>query len=260
MLYSHVTHTISSYDRCFLYGDGFFSTVRVVNGAAQLWPLHLARLQDTANRLGIVISDWAQLTQAVDDAIAHANTENSVVKIQVSRGEGSRGYSPAGISPATIYISHSPLPDYSQWQQQGVTLGLAELRLAVQPVLAGLKHCNRLEQVLLKQEAMTRGVDDLLVCDQQGYVTEAIAANLFMHRDGHWYTPELGRAGVAGVMRSHLLTLRSDINQVNWQLSELADVDAIVLSNALMGLLPVRSFNKRALDLTLAKNWCNKLL
>lgn len=255
-----MTNTISPNDRCFLYGDGFFSTVRVADGIAQLWPLHLARLQHTARQLAINIADWRLLTEAVAETIAAEQLTDAVLKIQISRGEGLRGYSPAGIAPASIFISHSKLPDYSHWQQQGVSLMLAELRLAVQPALAGLKHCNRLEQVLLKQEAIARKADDLLVCDQQGYITEAIAANLFMHRAGRWYTPELNRAGVAGVMRSQLLARQPDIEQVNWQLPELAKVDAMVLTNALMGVVPVQSYNQQPLDLALAKSWCNELL
>tara|TARA_B100001059_G_scaffold97528_1_gene96839 strand:- start:12016 stop:12810 length:795 start_codon:yes stop_codon:yes gene_type:complete len=251
---------ISPDDRCFLYGDGFFSTVRVTGGVPELWPLHLARLQHTAAQLAIDIADWNLISNAVIDAIATAQANNAVLKIQLSRGSGQRGYSPAGIAPASVYISISNLPDYSRWQQQGVTLALAELQLAVQPLLAGLKHCNRLEQVLLKQQAISRGVDDLLVCDQQGYVTEAIAANLFLHRAGRWYTPELSRAGVAGVMRSHLLSRHPDIEQVNWRLSELKNVDAMVLTNALMGGVPVQSYNNQPLDLVLAKTWCSELL
>ncbi|MDX1678096.1 aminotransferase class IV, partial [Arsukibacterium sp.] len=156
--------------------------------------------------------------------------------------------------------TYGTLPDYSTWRQQGVRLALAELRLAVQPALAGLKHCNRLEQVLLKQEASNKQIDDLLVCDQQGFITEAIAANLFLHRAGRWYTPQLSRAGVAGVMRSHLLSVQPDIEQVNWQLPELASVDAMVLTNALMGPVPVQSYNDKKLDLMLAKTWCNEFL
>lgn len=255
-----MTNTISTNDRCFLYGDGFFSTVRVTDGIPQLWPLHLARLQHTARQLAIDIADWGLLTDAVADTIAAEQLTDAVLKVQISRGDGLRGYSPAGIGPASIYLSHSKLPDYNLWQQQGVRLMLAELRLAVQPALAGLKHCNRLEQVLLKQEAFSRQADDLLVCDQQGFITEAIAANLFMHRAGRWYTPQLNRAGVAGVMRSQLLACQPDIEQVNWQLSELAKVDAMVLTNALMGLVPVQSYNNQQLDLALAKSWCNELL
>ncbi|WP_213999756.1 aminodeoxychorismate lyase [Arsukibacterium sp.] len=252
-----MTNTISINDRCFLYGDGFFSTVRVTDGIPQLWPLHLARLQHSARQLAIDIADWHQVTNAVAATIAAEQLTDAVLKIQISRGDGLRGYSPAGIAPASIFISHSQLPDYRQWQRQGVNLLLAELRLAVQPALAGLKHCNRLEQVLLKQEAIARQAEDLLVCDQQGFITEAIAANLFMHRAGRWYTPELTRAGVAGVMRSQLLARHADIGLVNWQLSELATVDAMVLTNALMGLVPVQSYNNQPLNLTLAKTWCN---
>ncbi|MBV2128375.1 aminodeoxychorismate lyase [Rheinheimera sp. SM2107] len=252
-------NTVSINDRCFLYGDGFFSTVRVRHGLAELWPLHLARLQETARQLAINVTDWQALSRAVTAAIETKGLSDAVLKIQISRGESNRGYSPLGVTAANLVISCSALPDYSHWQQHGVKVALAELRLAVQPVLAGLKHCNRLEQVLLKREASERHVDDLLVCDQQGFITEAIAANVFMHRDGRWYTPELSRAGVAGVMRSHLLRQR-DIEQVNWQLPELANVDAMVLSNALMGPVPVQSYNNQPLNLALAKTWCNAFL
>jgi 4-amino-4-deoxychorismate lyase len=255
-----VTNIISSDDRCFLYGDGFFSTVRVTEGMPELWPIHLVRLQDTAKQLAIEIADWQAISNAVFSAITSENAVNSVLKIQISRGSGNRGYSPLGIAPASIYISITALPDYRHWQQHGVSMALAELQLAVQPLLAGLKHCNRLEQVLLKQQANSLGVDDLLVCDQQGYITEAIAANLFLHRAGCWYTPQLSRAGVAGVMRSHLLAKYPDIEQVNWLLPELNNVDAMVLSNALMGVVPVKSYNNQPLDLALAKTWCKELL
>lgn len=226
----------------------------------QLWPLHLARLQHTARQLAITLADWNQISHAVTNTIEAEQLTDAVLKVQISRGDSSRGYSPQGVTPANVVISHSNLPDYRNWQQQGVKVGLAELRLAVQPVLAGLKHCNRLEQVLLKKEACERQLDDLLVCDQQGYITEAIAANLFLHRGGRWYTPQLSRAGVAGVMRSHLLSVHSDIEQVNWLLPELANVDAMVLTNALMGPVPVQSYNNRQLDLALAKTWCNDFL
>ncbi len=223
-----------------------------------LWPLHLSRLQHTAARLAITIPDWEQLTHDVIVAAKSANGV-SVLKVQVSRGEGGRGYSPLGVSAANVVISHSALPDYRHLQQHGVKLAQAQLQLSVQPLLAGLKHCNRLEQVLLKQEALKRGIDDLLVCDHQGFVTETIAANLFLHRAGRWYTPELSRAGVAGVMRSHVLQQHTAIPEVNWQLPELAEVDAMVISNALMGLVPVHSYNNQTLNLALAKDWCDEL-
>ncbi|GAB2924494.1 aminodeoxychorismate lyase [Rheinheimera gaetbuli] len=232
-------------DRSFNYGDGIFTTMLVRGGRLQLWPLHLKRLQVSAQRLGFGAIDWIMLQQQVTTAIT---ATEQVVKLLLSRGDGGRGYSPAGITQPNWYISIATLPDYTTCKEQGITLAVAELQLAIQPLLAGLKHNNRLEQVLLKQEQARRGYDDLLVLDQQGYVTEAIAANLFFYRKSRWYTPELSRAGVAGVFREHLLS-QADIELVNWQQAELADIEAMFVCNTLMGIVPVKQLNQRKLDI-----------
>ncbi len=242
-------------DRSFNYGDGVFTTMQVRAGQLQLWPLHLKRLQRSAQQLDFAAVDWVLLQQQVFAAVT--DTEQ-VIKLLLSRGEGGRGYSPAGIATPHWYISTAVLPDYNIQRLQGITLACAELKLAIQPLLAGLKHNNRLEQVLLKQEQARRGYDDLLVLDQQGFVTEAIAANVFFYRRGRWYTPELTRAGVAGVMREHLLS-QSDVELVNWQQHELQQLEAMFVCNALMGIVPVRQLNLRQLDIAPVQQFSRRL-
>lgn len=236
-------------DRSFQYGDGVFTTMKVQQGQIQLWPLHLQRLQHSLQRLSIIAPDWNLLTKQLNQAIS---ADAQVLKLIISRGQGGRGYNPISVLQPGIYISTAALPDYQPWQQQGISLGIAEFRLAVQPALAGLKHTSRLEQVLLKQEVQLSGFDDLLAQDMAGYVTEVSAANIFFYRQGSWFTPELTRAGVAGIMRQHLLNVAPDIQLVNWTLSELEDIDAMAITNALMGVVPVASFAHRELDITAA--------
>ncbi|MDZ7903220.1 MAG: hypothetical protein U5L01_12045 [Rheinheimera sp.] len=72
-----------------------------------------------------------------------------MLKIVVSRGHGGRGYSAKGIEAADIYVTTSPLPVFSA-VQSGIKLGVAKLQLGIQPLLAGIKHCSRLETVLAK--------------------------------------------------------------------------------------------------------------
>ena len=232
-------------DRSFNYGDGIFTTLLVRGGQLQLWPLHLQRLQLSAQRLGFGAVDWAVLQQQVLAVITEAE---QVIKVLLSRGDGGRGYSAAGITQPKWYISTAVLADYSTSKAQGITLACAELQLAVQPLLAGLKHNNRLEQVLLKQEQAKRDCDDLLVLDQLGFVTEAIAANVFFYRNGRWFTPGLSRAGVAGVMREHILS-QCEVELVNWQQHELEHIDAMFVCNALTGIVPVKQLNQRKLDI-----------
>lgn len=219
--------------------------MQVRAGEIQLWPLHLQRLQRCARQLMFGEINWELVTQSAQAAISEPE---QVIKILISRGEGGRGYGCAGVSSPGIYISSSAMPDYSKAQQQGISLGLATLQLAVQPLLAGLKHNNRLEQVLIKQQLADSPYDELLVLDQSGFVTEASAANVLFYRDGNWYTPELSRAGVAGVMRQNIMQ-QIAVREVNWRLDELQTVGAIAVCNALMGIIPVQRFCDRNLSL-----------
>ena len=219
--------------------------MQVRAGEIQLWPLHLQRLQRSAQRLMFGDIDWDLVTAQAHSAITMSE---QVIKILISRGEGGRGYGYAGVTSPSIYVSSSAMPDYTE-AQKGICLGIATLQLAVQPVLAGLKHNNRLEQVLIKQQLLDSTYDDLLVLDQLGFVTEASAANVLFCREGNWYTPELTRAGVAGVMRQNIMQ-QLPVQEVNWQLDELNTVDAIAVCNALMGIVPVRRFCNRDLSLT----------
>ncbi|MDX5408108.1 MAG: aminodeoxychorismate lyase [Chromatiaceae bacterium] len=239
---------VSLNDRSFNYGDGTFTTMQVRHGRIQLWPLHLQRLQHAASVLGFTGINWQDVQQQAFAAAAACKDSLQVLKLLLSRGQGGRGYATTGVSDARLYISSSAMPDYAAVRLSGVRMQLAQLKLAVQPALAGLKHNNRLEQVLLKQELAGTDADDLLVLDQQGYITEASAANVFFYRDNNWYTPALSRAGVAGVMRQHLLQ-QTQVTEVNWQLSELNHIDAMFICNALMGIVPVRMLADKALAL-----------
>ncbi|MDP4528914.1 aminodeoxychorismate lyase [Alkalimonas delamerensis] len=230
-------------DRSFQFGDGVFTTILVRHGEPELWPLHLARLQQGVARLGIREPDWAELSAQVRAAI---QAPQQVIKVLISRGQAGRGYSPADVTGPAVYLTTAALPDFSHWQSAGIRLGLARLQLGCQPLLAGIKHNNRLEQVLLKQELASTDWDDLLVLDQRGFVTEAIAANLLFFRAGRWFTPRLDQAGVAGVMRARLMMCCS-VEEVNWTLDELQGVEAICLCNALTAVVPVRQFLDREL-------------
>lgn len=232
-------------DRSFLYGDALFSTMKVQDSRLQLWPLHWQRLQQSAARLGFA----PLVQQQIEDTIATRQlANNQVLKIQVSRGAGGRGYSPRGVDGPSIYLSDATLPDYTIQQQHGVSLDLASLRLGRQPALAGIKHCNRLENVLLKQELESSTVDELLVADSENVLVECTAANIMFYKQQQWFTPSLQYAGVAGVMRD-LLMRHLNIREVTWSVADLIDVDAMLVCNALMGVVPVRQWRQVALDL-----------
>ncbi|OAN18348.1 aminodeoxychorismate lyase [Photobacterium jeanii] len=234
-------------DRATQYGDGCFTTLCVKNGLPWLWDLHLARFQRTLDALAIPHPDWQWLTQEVSQ-LAAGFTDLGVIKVLISRGSGGRGYSPAGCHNPNVVITTAQWPHhYHDWQQQGIALGVCQQALGLTPMLAGHKHLNRLEQVLLKQEIEQQGWQDAVVRDVLGQVVETSASNIFWRKDQTLYTPDLSMAGVCGVMREQVIRLVAStpycLQIVKSQLDTLLCADEVFITNALMALVPVNQIN-----------------
>ncbi|MFU8785138.1 aminodeoxychorismate lyase [Aliidiomarina sp.] len=234
---------IAATDRAFQFGDGCFTTIAVVKGQLQLWPLHWQRLRETCKRLAIVLpNEWqALLQQEAEYLVREARADAAVIKIIISRGSGGRGYAVGNGLSAIRVVTLSEVPaHYQQWRDDGIELAWANLALAQQPALAGLKTLNRLEQVLLKQELLQRDADDLLVCDSRGLVCETIIANIFWRRAGEWFTPQLSHAGIAGVVRQQILQHNEHVHIVDATPQQFLKAEQVFVCNALLGLVPVR--------------------
>lgn len=222
-------------NRGLAYGDGLFETMRVHRGEVPLWPRHFARLRDGAERLGIALPPVGSIEAAIVDACAGRGA--GVVKLLLTRGEGGRGYAPpTGVATTWLLALHAlPAPPVA-----GLRLLWCETRLASQPALAGIKHCNRLEQVLARIEVDAAGCDEGLTRDMAGNAICATSANLLAWRDGRWLTPRVDACGVAGVMRGWLL--EQGLVQVADLATETVDsAGALALCNAVRGILPVAS-------------------
>ncbi|MCL1073239.1 aminodeoxychorismate lyase [Shewanella dokdonensis] len=243
-----VSEQISVSDRAFTYGDGLFATM-AVDAAAQIPFLsyHLQRLQDGAARLGF---HW-QASAALMSLLAQAASRFPAhcLKLQLSRGTGGRGYTPPVEPQVTEVLSVSTLPaHYSKWRQQGITLQTSVVTLAKQPLLAGIKHLNRLEQVLIKRYPLPAGIDDWLVLDTDGKLVETSMANLFLitkTAQGGWLalTPAINYAGVSGVMRQQvimaLLAMGIDVQLQAVSRDCLSRVSHLFISNSLLGIVDV---------------------
>ena len=227
------------------YGDGLFETMRVHAGRVHWWDRHWLRLAQGAARLGIVVPD-ALYVQAQVQGMVHGQGDG-VLKLILSRGVGGRGYAPSLDAESDWQLSLHPLPVAPP--AQGLVLRWCHTTLAYQPLLAGLKHCNRLEQVLARGEWQQRGAHDIdadegLMCDRDGNIVSAIAANLFALRDGRWCTPLLDGSGVAGICRGWALQAL-DAVETRIARADLAAADAVFLCNAVRGILPVARLGDR---------------
>ena len=230
--------TVPLANRGLHYGDGLFETLRVHRGEVPLWPRHLARLRDGAARLGIAVPEPAFVEARIAELTA--GIDAGVLKLLLTRGEGGRGYAPPVDAPPTWMLALHPLPA----TPAALRLHPCETRLAIQPALAGIKHCNRLEQVLARAEVERAGCDEGLVCDTDGRPVCATAANLLAFDGCRWRTPSLARCGVAGVLRGWLLE-QGLLGEAVLSMEEVASAEALALCNAVRGILPVAMLGAR---------------
>ncbi|USD41976.1 aminodeoxychorismate lyase [Vibrio sp. SCSIO 43135] len=233
---------ISPTDRSFQYGDGCFTTMLVKERVIEHWPLHLRRMKKALAVLDIQEPDWEQVQQWL--AMAMRPESTSGLKLHISRGEGGRGYSPAQVSSPNVTISDFAFPsNYEQLARDGLALGVCNQRLGINPMLAGLKHNNRLEQVLLKAESEQLGYTDSVVLDVTGNVIETTMANLFWSDGSTLFTPSLLNSGVAGVMRQVVIDQAKAAGLVvadeDYDLDALLSAKEVFMTNSILGIAPV---------------------
>lgn len=235
---------VNANDRAVQFGDGCFTTLVVENGIPKMLTAHIERLKQGCNALFLPNPDWISLENHIID-IAALEQSKGVIKVILSRGRGGRGYSSKGLVTPTIIVSRSSFPaHYTHQQQSGISIGVSSVLLGQNPMLAGIKHLNRLEQILVKHHLEMTEFDDVLVCDNEGYLIEANASNLFWRKGTLIFTPDLTGSGVNGIMRQEVLLLAK---QLGWNIDivrekpeTLYQADEIWLTNALMPIIPVK--------------------
>ena len=235
--------TIAVDDRGLHFGDGCFTTLKVVNRKAIFLNQHIARLQQDSARLALPQPDWAQLIHQVNE-IAQQHIDALVLKIMITRGQGGRGYSSQNFHTPTVIVSTNSYPvHYTKLQQLGICLSISQVPISKNPFLAGIKHLNRLEQVLIKQDIDAGNVDEALVLDTDGLLIECCSANVFWRRGKQVFTPLLTHSGVSGLMRKHIIEQLADspysLSEVERYPQVLAHCDEVLISNSLMPILPV---------------------
>jgi 4-amino-4-deoxychorismate lyase len=235
--------TLTPFDRGFAYGDGVFRTLPVLSGLLHCWSRHYRRLQADCNVLGIVCPSEEILRDDISRLVEEG--EDAVIKIIITRGESARGYAVPSLAQPTRIVSKTGLPLYPEtFFSEGTSLHLCEVRLARQPRLAGIKHLNRLENVLARMEWVDPQIADGLLLDEGGEVIEGTMSNLFVRKGNLLVTPDLSRCGVAGVTRERILELaplmgyKTEIRHL--RLPEVMEADEVIICNSLYCAWQVR--------------------
>ncbi|MGK0440406.1 MAG: 4-amino-4-deoxychorismate lyase [Pseudohongiellaceae bacterium] len=238
---------LSIEDRGLAYGDGLFETIAVQGGRPQLLQSHLRRLQSSCTRLSISLNVNLLLLE-IEQLLAQTLADQGyILKIIVTRESSGRGYAiDRSLGSNRLLQLFESTKDYSVIREQGVRVRYCDTLLAVNPLIAGMKHLSRLENVLARSEWADENIFEGLMMDTDGFVTEGVMSNLFLVKDGLLITPHLDRCGVMGVMREFILNHLAPSLQLPTTIDRLLpeqvnNADEIFMSNSLIGIVPVVS-------------------
>ena len=243
----------SALDRGLHYGDGLFETIACLGGRPRFLELHLERLGGGCARLGIEFPAIEELRREILTLAAEA--PRAIVKVLLTRGvAAARGYGTTGTErPTRVMLRYAWPEEAADAATAGVRVRIAALRLGENPALAGLKHLNRLEQVLARREWSGGEIAEALMFSSSGRLISGVMSNVFLVRDGRLRTPLLDRCGVAGIMRQVVLreAARAGIaaEEAPLEAADLAGAREIFLTNALIGVRPVRELEGRACEI-----------
>ena len=244
-----LSDSVSAQDRGLHYGDGIFETIAFQDDIPLCWEAHYQRLLEGCNRLGLLCPSTALLRSEMQ--LLPVAGPRCVVKILVTRGAGGRGYRPPGPdSVPTRLIGHYPWPDFPpEYAVKGIKAKICSTRLGGNPLLAGIKHLNRLEQVLARGEWDDPDIAEGLMLDTHGAVIEGTMSNLFCIKDNLLMTPDISACGIAGIIRRCILELSTQLNMqarvCTLTEKEVYAADELFLCNSIIGVWPVREVERR---------------
>jgi 4-amino-4-deoxychorismate lyase len=250
--------SVSLFDRGLLYGDGFFTTILAHHQSVYNWPAHWHRLQFSAERLGFAPLHQTQIWHAVSQALHSASAQTAqatwVIKVLITRGQGQPGYQMPAVAKPNVVVYISPAPVVCDTglhlpHNAPIRVVMSSIEASVQAQLAGVKHLNRLENVLARSQLSTLNADEALMQNALGFVVCSTQANLFMLKDGVLNTPKLNQSGVQGTTRWQLTrllpTLGWHVREVDLTLDDLTNADGLFLANAVRGIMPIQQLNQQ---------------
>ena len=247
-----ITTALPLPDRGLDYGDGLFETLLLQGGRPLYLDFHLQRLQRGLQVLAfpdcLAVAE-KQLLEA-SATLRERNWYWAVLRLTISRGAGPRGYAPPAAAQPRIIITATELDRDCRRMSKAVTLCLATMRCATQPFLAGIKHLNRLEQVLAAAECGPAEADEAIMLDQSGHLVSVTAGNLFLVRGKHLLTPALVTSGIAGTRRRLVMekwapAVGLSVQESKLTLRDLEAADEVFCSNSVHGVRPVARFGGR---------------
>lgn len=240
---------VSVFDRGFLYGDGVFETVRIYNGKPFMIDEHITRLLNGLKKIRFSKLP-AGLKIYSEKVIEANNVRNGVLRIAVSRGEMTSGIDPSASKEPTVVITAKEGISYSdEASLKGFRAIIAGIRKDRSSPLCGVKSANFLTHILARGEAIDAGVDEGIMLNYEGFVTEATISNIFIIKGTSLITPAVDSGILPGIARKTVIEISDGMDltvserEVNPE--ELFDTDEAFLTNSLMEIMPLIEIDKR---------------
>ncbi|MGV3771436.1 MAG: aminotransferase class IV [Verrucomicrobiales bacterium] len=241
--------TVSIMDRGFLYGDGLFETLRAWQGEFPMWDSHWERFSFGAQYLGISLPlSSGQLKETCTRLVERNEMREATLRITLTRGIGSRGYSPAGAEHPTLAITIHPVTA----PKRSFTAITSRFALPSDDPIAGFKNCNKIRQILARAEADAAGADEAILLNEKGFAVEGSTTNLFWFSGEMLGTPPTCAGILPGVTRNFVLQIARELG---WEFVEteitpakLACADGLFLTASSMGCVPVSKLDGKPMS------------
>jgi len=231
---------ISVFNRNMQYGDGLFETCVARDNQILFWPRHYSRLEIGCVKLNINKIDEAVLLSDIKKAFELSSKKNCIVKLILSRGDSLRGYGyRADIEPVRVVIVSEM---YQPLFNKEFSLEYAISGYHSNPQLAGIKHCNRLEQILARSNLSS---NEAIMLDEKENIISVTQGNIYYIFGNKLLTPKLDCCGVVGSRRSLILelamSLKMEALESNISINQAQKADEVFISNSVIGIQPVHS-------------------
>lgn len=246
LINGEISTLVAATNRGLNYADGLFETLVVHSGRPRRWQAHMDRLGAGCERLDLAMPPQAVLLREVQTV--SAGLPDAVVKIVLTRAGQGRGYMPPEDNSCDRVVSAHFYPDgIAELAHDGTRARICDLRLSIQPALGGIKHLNRLEQVLASAELREANVAEGILLDREEHVISAVSANIFLIMEDRLITPRLDRCGVRGVVRGQILSaFAARCEQRRIGVDMLNEADEIFICNSVRGIVPITAIDDQA--------------
>ncbi len=242
---------VSVLDNGFAFGDSVYEVLRTYGGLAFEPGRHFRRLRASAARLGFSVpaSDAVLLAQ-VDGLLARAGKGESYIRIIVSRGLGDCSYNFEKVQGPTVVMIQKPLPPYPAWHyEDGIKVAAVGVRRnhprALDPAI---KSSNLLNNILAVREAQSRGAEEPVLLNHEGFLAEGASTNVFLARGGMLFTPPLSAGILAGITREVVLELLPGLGlpfrEQPLQLDDLLSADEAFMTSTTREVVPVKQVDE----------------